>query len=99
MTRSPEAPSPPPIPGAPDDSQGPPTNGMAVASLACGIFGWVFVIGGLLGIVLGIVALGQIRRSRQTTEPQSGTGLAIAGIVLGAILGTISVVILVLIYG
>jgi hypothetical protein len=36
-------------------------------------------LGGLLGIIFGVVALGQIRRSRQ-----SGRGMAIAGIVLGA---------------
>lgn len=99
MTRTPEAPPPPPIPGAPDESEKPLTNGMAVASLACGIFGWVFVVGGLLGIVLGIVALGQIRESRKNGVPQGGAGLATAGIVIGAIMGTISVLTLVLIYG
>jgi len=50
------------------------TNGFAVAALVFGI------LGGLLGIVFGIIALVQIRRTGQ-----KGTGLAIAGLVLSAV--------------
>jgi Domain of unknown function (DUF4190)/Septum formation len=50
------------------------TNGFAIAALVFGI------LGGLLGIVFGIVALVQIRRTGQ-----KGTGLAVAGLVLSAL--------------
>ncbi|OMC53774.1 hypothetical protein A5747_17965 [Mycobacterium sp. IS-836] len=53
---------------------------MAIASLVCSLFGWLCIIGGILGIILGVLALGQIRQSGQ-----GGRGLAIAGIVIGGI--------------
>lgn len=56
-----------------------PTNGLAIASLVVGLF-WMWWIGSVLAVVLGHVALNQIRRSGQ-----SGRGLAIAGLVLGYI--------------
>lgn len=55
----------------------PGTNGAALAALIFGVVGPCALFA-LLGIVLGIIALAQIRRSRQ-----KGTGLAIAGIILG----------------
>jgi len=60
---------------------------MAIASLACGIFGWVFFVGGILAIVMGVVARRQIRES---PEPQGGAGLALAGIILGVVTAAIS---------
>lgn len=72
---------PPPPPGGygyPPRAVG--TNGMAIASLVCSLFGWICIIGGILGIIFGFMALGQIRQSGQ-----GGRGLAIAGIVIGAI--------------
>lgn len=84
--------NPPPPPGGygappPPDGYGyqppPPavgTNGLAIAALVCSLFGWLCVIGGILGIILGVLALGQIRQSGQ-----GGRGLAIAGIVIGGI--------------
>lgn len=56
------------------------TSGLAIASLVCSLFGWLCIIGGILGIILGVLALGQIRQSGQ-----GGRGLAIAGIVIGGI--------------
>lgn len=57
------------------------TNGYAIAALACSIVLAVFVgIGSILGIVFGIIGL---RHCRQHNE--RGRGLAIAGIVIGAI--------------
>ena len=55
------------------------TNGLAVASLVLGIL-WGFGFLSALALVLGLVALGQIKR-----QQQSGRGLAIAGVVLGAL--------------
>lgn len=56
------------------------TNGMAIAAMVCGICGFACLVPGLVGIILGIVALPQIKRSGQ-----SGRGMAIAGIVVGAL--------------
>ncbi len=69
----------------------PPTNGLAIGSLIASSFGLVlnfvlFVFGGfagslpaLAGIVLGIVALSQLK-----SRGEGGRGLAIAGIAVGA---------------
>jgi hypothetical protein len=63
-----------------------PTNGLAVTSMILGILSilgiWVFFLGmipALLGIILGHVALQQIKKSNNT---QGGNGMAIAGLVL-----------------
>jgi competence protein ComGC len=63
-----------------------PTKGMAIASLVLGIIsiptlGLIFV-GGLLGIILGVIALGKIK-----SDPAhyAGKGLAIAGIVTSSL--------------
>jgi hypothetical protein len=60
-----------------------PTNGLAIASLACsagGVIPFFFGIPCVVGIVLGFVALGQIKRSGGLHQ---GRGLAIAGIAVG----------------
>jgi hypothetical protein len=60
--------------------QGVGTNGMAIASLVCSLFGWLCVIGPILGLIFGFLALGQIKRTGQ-----GGRGMAIAGIVIGGL--------------
>ena len=68
---------------APYYAQPATTNGMAVASLALGIAGLVFVLpvlGSILALVFGYVGKKQIDRSRGA---ETGRGMAIAGIVLG----------------
>ena len=90
-----EPPQPPGPPGqiapvaVPVYVQGPQpkTSGMAIASLVLGIVGTVtcvatFGIASIVGLILGIVSLGQIKRS---VGELTGRGLAIAGIVLSAI--------------
>jgi uncharacterized membrane protein len=57
----------------------PSTNGFAVASLVLGCL-FCLLITGILAVIFGNVALGQIQRSQGA---QRGRGLAIAGIVLG----------------
>jgi hypothetical protein len=63
-----------------------PRNGLGTAALVVGIIGFllaVIVLGGLLGIVavvLGFVALGRVRRGEANNR-----GVAIAGIVTGAL--------------
>ncbi|GBG37561.1 DUF4190 domain-containing protein [Mycobacterium montefiorense] len=56
----------------------PGTNGMAIASLIASFTGLFCCIGGIAAIVLGIIAIDQIKRTRQ-----DGYGTAVAGIVIG----------------
>jgi Domain of unknown function (DUF4190) len=56
------------------------TNGLAVASLVCGIGGFLFFIPLILAVVFGFVARAQIR---QSNGAQGGQGMATAGIILG----------------
>lgn len=62
----------------------PQTNAWAIVSLVSSILGWVglFGLGGIVGVVTGLVARNQIRENAAT---QTGDGLALAGIILGAI--------------
>jgi hypothetical protein len=61
---------------------GPRTNSSAVAALVFGIISWFLCpfVGGVLAIILGHIARGQIRRSGE-----GGGGMATAGLVLGYI--------------
>ena len=54
------------------------TNTMAISSLVASVVGLLCGIGSIVGIVLGVVALNQIKQTRQ-----AGYGLAVAGIVVG----------------
>lgn len=60
--------------GYPEPPRG--TNGMAIAALVLGICGFA-VVTPIIGLILGLVALTTVRRTRQ-----KGKGLAISGIVL-----------------
>lgn len=74
-------PAPDPYGYGPGQPQQTKTNTMAIASLVISVLGIVPFCGGILsivGIVLGTVALSQIKETRQ-----EGYGLAIAGIVVG----------------
>ena len=66
----------------------PRTNGLAVASLACGVAQFAFgPLATIPAIVLGHMARSQIKRTGE-----QGAGLALAGLVLGwaaAILGVL----------
>jgi hypothetical protein len=58
------------------------TEPLAIASLACGIASFLVipVLGGLMAVILGHLARGSIRRSSGTRE---GSGVALAGLLLG----------------
>lgn len=58
----------------------PKTNGLAIASLVCSILGVCCGVGGVVGVIFGFVARGQIKRSGGA---QKGSGLALAGIIVG----------------
>ncbi|MBE1532352.1 DUF4190 domain-containing protein [Actinomadura algeriensis] len=63
----------------------PPTNGMATASMVCGLIGIVFCgFTAILAIIFGHVAQSQIRRTRE-----GGSGMATAGLVMGYIVTAI----------
>lgn len=75
----PVPPPPPPVGSVPGGApQG--NNGLAVASLVLSIVGVCCGIGSILGIILGFVALNQIKKTGQP-----GEGLAKAGIIIGVI--------------
>ena len=83
-TGSSYTPTPPPQYGQPSPyaggyGQAPSgTNTLAIASLVASCIGVLCGIGSIVGIVLGAVALNQIKQTRQ-----GGYGLAVAGIVVG----------------
>jgi len=64
------------------------TNTLAIASLIASFIGLLCGIGSIVGIVLGAVALNQIKQTRQ-----AGYGLAIAGIVVGVATLLVSLII------
>ena len=66
-------------PAGDEPGSDPGLNPLALASLVLGMV-WVYWLGSILAIVLGCMALRQIRRDRRT-----GAGLAIAGVVLGCV--------------
>jgi hypothetical protein len=58
------------------------TSPLAVAALLCAALGWwLFGLGSLAGIALGLVSLQQIQQSDGSLK---GRGLAVAGIAIGA---------------
>lgn len=78
-------PYPPSYPGGYPGGYYPPpdypvgTNGLAIASLVASFTGFLCcVVGSIVAIVLGVIALNQIKQTRQ-----EGYGMAIAGIVIG----------------
>jgi hypothetical protein len=95
------APVPPPPAGTVVASSGRQTNSLAIVSLVAGIAGYVIphpFIAGIVAIVTGHLARGQIRRSGE-----GGSGLALAGLILGYVHLALSIllvaVILLLIVG
>ena len=75
---------PPPAMGYPGEPGMPPagrqTSGWSIASLVCGILGCVPFVTGALAVIFGVVGV------RAARDPGvGGKGLAIAGIVLGAV--------------
>jgi prepilin-type processing-associated H-X9-DG protein len=58
----------------------PPSSGLAVAALICGLLFFIPLIPGLLGIIFGIIGINQTRDNRA-----SGRGLAIAGLICGGL--------------
>ena len=78
-------PTPPGTPVAGGPGQG--TNGLAVAGMICGILGLVLFWTIWLGIILGVLGIifGAIGQSRAKTMGGTGRGMAMAGLICGAI--------------
>jgi Domain of unknown function (DUF4190) len=77
--QSPPVPGYWPQPSAPGFVPVTRTNGLAIASLVLGIL-WLAWLGSLVGLVLGLVALKQIKNRNQ-----GGRGIAIAGVALSTL--------------
>ena len=102
LPAAPGAPPPPPPgtyqtpapmqPGLPGDAYPmgqPQTSGKAIASLVCGIVGWIIpFVGPVVAIVLGHLSLSEIKKSGGRLK---GDGMAIAGLVLGYLGATLFV--------
>ena len=74
---------------------------MAVASLVCGILGLVMFWACFVGLALGIVAtvLGVIGRKKASQLPgETGSGLALGGIITGAIGTLVGIVMVILLF-
>jgi hypothetical protein len=88
-------PTPPPQPATPSYAAGAPstprTNGLAIASLVLGILGFIpcVLIPSILAVVFGFIARNQID---QSGGMQQGSGMALAGIILGFVWIGISVI-------
>ena len=85
MSFPPEVPAPPSVPPPPPPYQyvappaGPKTNGLAIASLVCSLATFMFCgIGSILGIIFGHIARSQIKRTGD-----AGSGMALAGLIVG----------------
>ena len=63
------------------------TNSLAIFSLVASVVGLLCGVGSIIGIVLGAVAINQIKKTRQ-----GGYGLAVAGIVVGVASLVISII-------
>lgn len=78
----------------------PHTNGMAVASLVLGLIGILFLpcrgiglITSVLAIIFGVISSRSIKSSRGT---ETGSGMAIAGLVLGIVSVALAVLVILL---
>lgn len=68
-------------------------NGLAVAGFVVSLVSMFFCgISSIVGLILSIVGMSQIKNSIKSGVPQRGNGLAIAGLVIG-IIGTVFILI------
>jgi prepilin-type processing-associated H-X9-DG protein len=75
-------------PTVPAPAAAPKTSGLAIASLVCSLLGCTG-IGAVAGLILGFVALSQIKKS---AGKMTGRGLAIAGVIISAIVIVLGIV-------
>ncbi|MET0456183.1 MAG: DUF4190 domain-containing protein [Mycobacterium sp.] len=63
------------------------TNSLAIASLVCSVAGLLCGVGSIVGIILGFVAMNQIKKTGE-----GGHGLALAGVIVGIVLLVLGVI-------
>ena len=83
-------------PGAPSYAMPPPTSGLAIASMICGILGLMTcLLPGIAGVICGHMALNQMA---DPTLRVGGRGMAIAGLVTGylSVTGLVGIVLVIL---
>jgi hypothetical protein len=68
------------------------TNGFALAGLIVSAVSWLIVplLGPIAGIILSVFGLRTARQREAAGNPNSGRGLAMAGLIVGIIIGSIS---------
>ena len=76
----------------------PLSSGWAIASLACGVAGFVGagLIGSVLAIIFGYIGLNEIKKSGDVMQ---GRGMAIAGLVMGYVGAALSLIFIVVYFG
>ncbi|WP_396934756.1 DUF4190 domain-containing protein [Mycolicibacterium sp.] len=67
----------------------PGTNGMAIAALVCSVLGFLSCLTGTVGLVLGIIAMRETKRTGQ-----QGYGMALAATIIGGLLTALLVLFL-----
>jgi hypothetical protein len=82
--------------GAPAYGSG--INGFALAGVIVSAAGWLIipVLGPIAGIILSVFGLRTARQREAAGNPNGGRGLAMAGLIVGIIVGAISVLILII---
>ena len=84
--------------GAPAYGSG--INGLALAGLITSAAGWILipVLGSVAGIVLSAFGLSMAKRRAAAGNPNTGRGLAMAGLTIGIVVGSITVIFYVVIF-
>ena len=82
--------------GAPTYGSG--INGFALAGVIVSAAGWLIIplLGAIAGIILSAFGLRAARQREAAGNPNSGRGLAMAGLIVGIIVGAISVLVLII---
>lgn len=98
-----ESPGPPPLPAQQSKPIGDDVgmrmllpvgrSGWAIAAGYCGLFAFIG-IGAPFALIFGIIALFDIKKSKTTDRPKFGMGRAIFGILTGAIITPLLVLVL-----
>jgi hypothetical protein len=81
--------------GAP--AYGSRTNGLAIAGLVVSAGGWVVlgVIASIVGIILSAFGLARAKQAEAAGNPNSGRGIAMAGLIIGIVVTAIGTLVIV----
>jgi hypothetical protein len=81
--------------GAPGYGSG--TNGLALAGLLVSSVGWLVlsIVGPIVGIILSAFGLRAAKQREAAGNPNSGRGLAMAGLIIGIVIGSIAALLII----